>query len=260
MHLTPAIVWSCSLGFVTLTWVLFPQLRLVSGGLLLAHIPLLVWGIVDIRSRFFGPVLISRRAVTDAVALTFDDGPDPTLTPAVLDLLAERDCRATFFVVAERARAHPELVQRAHAQGHTIACHDLRHDPWSNFRVGERIVHDVLTAQDIIEEIIGRRPLLYRPPVGLLNPHVLPAIRRLGMHCVGWSTRAGEAGNRRPARIARIPELVAPGAVVLLHDALPVAAHRGLVLSSLAALLDRVREHKLQTLTIDTYFAVPAYA
>ncbi|MBD3243659.1 MAG: polysaccharide deacetylase family protein [Chitinivibrionales bacterium] len=260
MHLTPALLWSCSLGFVTLIWVLFPPLRLLSSGLLIAHVPLLAWGIADIRSRFFGPVLISRRAVTDAIALTFDDGPDPALTPRVLDLLAEHGCRATFFVIAARAREHPELVKRAFDEGHTIACHDLRHDPWSNFRLGDRIVYDVRTAQDIIEEIIGQRPLLYRPPVGMMNPHVLPAIRRLDMQCVGWSRRAGDAGNRRAARIARIPTLAVPGAVVLLHDTLPIAAHRELVIENFRALLERVREQGLRTLTVDTYFAVPAYA
>ncbi len=260
MHLTPAVIWSLSLCFVTLIWILFPPLRLLSGGLLLAHIPLLAWGIADIRSRFFGPVLIRRRAVTDGIALTFDDGPDPALTPDILDMLAEYGFRATFFLIAQRARRHPELVRRAFDQGHTIACHDLHHDPLSNFRLGDRIEHDVRTAQDIIEEIIGRRPLLYRPPVGLLNPHVLPAIRRLDMQCVGWSKRVGDAGNRRLSRVARIPELAVPGAVVLLHDTLPVAAHHDPALRGLRTLFDRVRERGLRTLTVDTYFAVPAYA
>lgn len=260
MRLTPSLIWCISLGFVALLWILFPVYRWASALVLAAQAAVLVWGVFDIRSQFFGSVPCSRPRERQALALTFDDGPDPALTATVLDLLKRYGYHATFFVVAETAAKFPDLVRRAADEGHTIACHDLHHSPWSNFRMGDTIVHEVGRAQEIIAGIIGRKPLLYRPPVGLMNPHVLPALRRLEMRCIGWSRRAGEAGNRRLERIERIASLAGPGEVILLHDTLPVREHREAFLKALRALLEDIKSHALEPQTIDTFFGIPAYA
>lgn len=259
MRLTPAHAWACSLGLFFTLWAAIPDRRMLLGALLALHAPVLAWGIADIRGQFFGKVYTRNRRRTASVALTFDDGPDPELTPAVLDLLGEFGCPATFFVVGDRARRYPSLVRRTFDEGHTVGCHDLNHTPLDNFRRAGALRADLSAARSIIDSVIGRTPLLYRPPVGLLNPHVHPVLADLGMRCVGWSRRAGDGGNRWLRGLERIPGLAAPGEVVMLHDALPVSRNRELFLKRLKELLHCIADRKLQAETVDTFFSLPAY-
>jgi peptidoglycan/xylan/chitin deacetylase (PgdA/CDA1 family) len=256
---TPAHWWSCSLGLSALVWGAFPAHRGWLSLPLLAHVPWLAWGIADIRSQFFGRVHCSGSSAAGQVALTFDDGPDESATPDVLDMLGEFGCPATFFVVASRAARHPDLVRRASGLGHTIACHDLHHAWNSNFRRGARLRRDLAEAQSTIGDIIGRKPLLYRPPVGLLNPHLLPALARTGMHCVGWSRSARDGGNRVPFALDRIPRLAGPGEVVLLHDCLPRPTLHARFTRNLRLLLERLKRDGLVATTVDHLLSLPAY-
>jgi peptidoglycan-N-acetylglucosamine deacetylase len=261
MRITPATVWACLLGLSALLWFVANEYRVALGVILTAHVPVLIWGIWNIRSQFFGEVLCGRPDAGSMVALTFDDGPDPALTPAVLDILKEFGYQATFFVIAQAARRHPAIVREIAAEGHVVASHDLTHTPLGNFRRGAHMTRELEQARDIISEVAGAAPLLYRPPVGLLNPHVHPALQRLGMRCIGWNTSAHDWGNRRRMGIKKIPHLARPGAVILLHDRAPAnPEYRELFLRNLRALFESIRAQDLEPVTIDRFFEVPAYA
>ncbi len=257
MHLTPAHAWSVTLGLTGAAWCFVPELRLLAGATLGIHAAVLAWGVTGIRSGFFGHVFCRGPRNTRDVALTFDDGPDPELTPAVLDLLEEFGAKATFFVVARRAEMYPELVQRMISEGHQIGCHDLEHSPWANFRFGRRMRQDIALARDIIGQITGRPPAWYRPPSGLMNPHVLPSLQALGMCCAGWSRRAVDFGNRSMRSFRRIPRLAEPGAVVLLHDIAPDRQHAEVFLAALRELLNRMRDDGLQCVRVEDIARAP---
>lgn len=260
MHLTPSTWWAWSFGGVFLVWLFFPGFRIPLSAVLVVQAGILVWGIAAIQSQFFGPVLCRNPSRPQAIALTFDDGPDPSLTPDVLDLLEKHRVKATFFVVAKRVKTHPEIVLRAWRAGHVIACHDLNHSVFSNFRSGNLLITQLGLAQSMIQSVINARPLLYRPPMGLLNPHILPAIAEFGMRCIGWSKSAGDGGNRRKKAIGLIGSLAAGGEVVLLHDILPKPALKGLYLENLRLLLESCAEKQLAIETIDRFFEVPPYS
>ena len=186
--------------------------------LVLLVLALVTWGVVSIRSPYFGRALLAGSA-PDAVALTFDDGPDPASTPALLDLLKSRGARATFFVVGERVRAHPELVRRCHAEGHELGNHSHSHSPWLNFRLRRGMQRELAACQDAIETTTGRRPRSYRPPVGLRNPSVHPACAALGLRVIGWQVRSFDRSRRAPeAVVERVLHQVRPGGIILLHD------------------------------------------
>jgi peptidoglycan/xylan/chitin deacetylase (PgdA/CDA1 family) len=186
--------------------------------LVLLVFALVTWGVVSIRSPYFGRALLGGSS-RDSVALTFDDGPDPVCTPALLDLLKSRGVRATFFVVGERVRAHPELVRRCQAEGHELGNHSHSHSPWLNFRLRRGMQLEIAACQDAIEATTGRRPRWYRPPVGLRNPAVHPACAALGLRVVGWQVRSLDKSGRAPDAIAeRVLRHVRPGGIVLLHD------------------------------------------
>lgn len=212
--------WYLSFTASILGTLIFSRFRQVFIIISALHIPFFIWGISSIRSGFFCPVKYKcddpRR-----LALTFDDGPDPAVTPKILDLLDRYNLKATFFVIGKKATQYPQLVKNAFDRGHSIASHDLTHSYFSNFRLGKQMTKEILESQRIIESIIGKKPHLYRPPVGLTNPHLFKVLNSLGMTCIGWNCRVRDSGNKQVSRFSKFPSLAVAGSVVLLHDCAP---------------------------------------
>ena len=154
------------------------------------------------------------------VALTFDDGPHPEGTPAVLELLARADIKATFFLVGEQVERRPALAAEIAGQGHLIAVHGYRHRPQPAM-TKKAVQQDVGRAVDAIESATQTRPEWHRPPYGLYSAAGLSAVRSQALRPLLWS-RWGKDWRRftTPARIAsRATANVRPGDVILLHDA-----------------------------------------
>lgn len=172
-------------------------------------------------SGFFLPVVSRGSGDRRAVALTFDDGPDPITTPALLKLLRDRRAVATFFVTGERVARHPELVAAMAAGGHGIGNHSFRHDPLGAFRGVRTMAAEVDATQRALKSI-GVEPFAYRPPMGITTPRLRRALAGSGMFVVNFSRRAWDGGNRRIGRLSgRILKRVRPGDIVLLHERLP---------------------------------------
>jgi peptidoglycan-N-acetylglucosamine deacetylase len=154
------------------------------------------------------------------VALTFDDGPHPEGTPAVLDVLARAGATATFFVIGEQVRRRPELVARAAAAGHAIALHGDRHRLQLRLSAAA-VAEDVARGVAAIEDATGVTPAWHRPPFGIYSPPGLRAARAAGLAPLLWS-RWGKDWRKltTPDRIAaRAMRGVIAGDVILLHDA-----------------------------------------
>jgi peptidoglycan/xylan/chitin deacetylase (PgdA/CDA1 family) len=172
-------------------------------------------------SGFFLPVVSRGSGDRRAVALTFDDGPDPITTPALLKLLRERRAVATFFVTGERAARHPELLAAMVADGHGIGNHSFRHDPLGAFRSANTLAAEIDATQRALKPL-GVEPLAYRPPMGITTPRLRRALAGSEMFVVNFSRRAWDGGNRRIGNLAgRILKRVQPGDIVLLHERLP---------------------------------------
>jgi peptidoglycan-N-acetylglucosamine deacetylase len=168
------------------------------------------------------PLLGVRDRIDDAAAvgLTFDDGPHPQGTPAVLEILRAADARATFFLAGEQVEARPALAAEIVAAGQDVAVHCRRHRnllrlaPW-------QVTEDLRRAEAAIADASGREPGLYRPPYGVLNAAALRFARARGWTPLLW-TRWGRDWERRatPASItAKLTDGVRGGDVLLLHDA-----------------------------------------
>ena len=180
------------------------------------------------------------------VALTYDDGPDPERTPEVLDALAEYGVRATFFLLAERARRHPDVVARLVADGHEIGLHGDDHARLSALPAREA-VRRVKAARAALEDVAGRPVALYRPAYGAQTLGMLVGTRALGLDVVLWSAWARDWEPGTPEQAAhRAAEGVHPGAVVLLHDASAEAdpGERPDPARTTALLLDRLAEER----------------
>jgi peptidoglycan-N-acetylglucosamine deacetylase len=156
--------------------------------------------------------------MTEPVYLTFDDGPDRNWTPQILDLLAETDMHATFFVIASRAQLEPDLVRRIIDEGHVIGNHSYSHrHPWfMTSRTARAEVRDGATA---LEDMLGYAPRLFRPPHGRHRECMTDEARRQGEHVVLWNVSAIDWGVLGTAtRIGRRLSQTGANDVVLMHD------------------------------------------
>jgi peptidoglycan/xylan/chitin deacetylase (PgdA/CDA1 family) len=154
-----------------------------------------------------------------AVALTFDDGPHPQGTPAVLEALARLGARATFFLTGEQVRRYPALAREIVTRGHAVGVHGHRH-LLLTVRAPRVSSADLRLALDVIVNATDSAPQLYRPPYGVANPAVLLAARRTGLRPVLWA-RWGRDWERRatPTSIAaNVTRDLHGGEILLLHD------------------------------------------
>jgi len=151
------------------------------------------------------------------VALTFDDGPDPDATPAVLDALDASQARATFFLVGEQVLQHPDLAREVAGRGHELALHGFRHEEHDD--LGDEAWHDLRRGLAIVDEATGVRPRRFRPPYGRFSEVSYGACRELGLEPVYWSAWGGDWEAVPPERIADLATRdLEDGAILALHD------------------------------------------
>ena len=173
------------------------------------------------RSRFYLPVISRGTTGENAVAITFDDGPDPLTTPHLLTLLEKYQINATFFMTGEKAARHPELVEQLVSGGHLVGNHSYNHSYGVLFRAVRSIVEDIQAAQGVFNNL-GIKPLAYRPPAGLTSPGLKSALIKTGLYAVNFSCRALDGGNRRIGNMAgKILNRLQPDDIILLHDLRP---------------------------------------
>ncbi|MEM1203868.1 MAG: polysaccharide deacetylase family protein [Acidobacteriota bacterium] len=193
------------------------------------------------RSHWLGPNLTRLPGDDPAVALTFDDGPDPEVTPRVLDLLEAADLRASFFVIGRRAERHPRLVADIASRGHRIENHTHRHAPAFAFGGPRSMGEDIGRAQRLVTEITGRPPAYFRAPAGMRNPLLEPVLAGLGLHLASWTRRGFDTIDRSPQRIlSRLTKGLRAGDILLLHDTVQRRRGNPPVLDVLPPLLDRI--------------------
>jgi len=171
-------------------------------------------------SNVFYPTITHGPRVGKRVALTFDDGPDPEITPQVLDVLAQNGARATFFVIGKSLAAQIQLGRRMLDEGHVIGNHSWQHSRWQNFRQFAWHLREIGQCDKAIATLAsGQRPRLYRPPVGLKTPELARAVWVHGLTLVAWSLHSHDTWLRDPERIAhRVLTKIHGGDIVLLHD------------------------------------------
>jgi len=223
-----------------------------------------VYGAVHPRSQLFGGT-ICRSSSREKLAITFDDGPNPAITPKLLDLLDAHNARATFFLIGRFARECPDLVRETIARGHLVANHTQTHPNlfWSS---PLRIRAEMEQCRDAIAEITGAAPAWFRPPYGFRNPWVISSAQALGMRTVMWTLIPGDW---RPRPTDWLIRRMAPigsrsrggGDILCLHD----GGHRGLnadrthTLAALQHWLPRWRDAGLQFVTIEQAVGAPAF-
>lgn len=162
---------------------------------------------------------VTRLSTPDrAVALTFDDGPNPDATPAILDALAERGVKATFFILGRHAERWPTLVKRVASEGHEIGNHGYHHQKL-HLKSPSYVRADLTLGAEMITRASGVRPRFFRAPHGFRSPWVSPIASSMGQRTVGWSLGVWDSDRPGVDAIARrTVDGANPGSILLLHD------------------------------------------
>ena len=204
------------------------------------------YSVLYCNSQIFAPVT-SRIPTAGSVALTFDDGPSPQFTPAILDILDRFSAKATFFLIGVNVRAEEQLAREIVVRGHAVGNHTLNHHHTGILHGVGYWQQQLARTQDIILAATGKLPALFRSPMGLKTPAQARAVRALGLHYIAWQQRGFDTLSIPPATIAKyINRRIRPGNIITLHDGLePARIHLSqrqtiaalpLILSHLAAL------------------------
>ena len=215
------------------------------------------------RSQVFGPTLFRLPGPPGRVALTFDDGPDPAVTPAVLDLLAAAGATASFFCIGERARRHPTIIRQIVTGGHLVENHSLTH-PYMFACYGlAALRREVATTQAILADITGRVPCWFRSPMGFRSPLLEPVLRGAGLQPAAWTRRGYDTHCADPDLVLRrLLRQTRGGDVLMLHDghAARTADGTPVVLKVLPGLLRALAERGLSAVALPAATAASAGA
>jgi len=239
-------------GLVALAPTLWPW---ALGGLVADHALLTAAGLWP-RSTLLGSNwtrLPAAARMRGEVALTIDDGPDPEVTPRVLDVLDQFSACATFFCIGTRVAAHPTLAREIVHRGHTLENHSDSHRHRFSVLGPAAMRAEIATAQARITEVVGSAPEFFRAPAGLRNPFLDPILARLGLQLASWTRRGFDTVAASPELVfARLRRELAAGDILLLHDghAARTAAGSAVILDVLPALLGELRRENLRPVTL----------
>jgi peptidoglycan/xylan/chitin deacetylase (PgdA/CDA1 family) len=183
------------------------------------YVYLLVMGSVKICSGFYTEVICHGGTQEKKVALTFDDGPDETFTPRILEILAKHQVKATFFVIGSRAENQESILRQVVSAGHTIGNHSYSHAFLFDLFGKKKMEQDLQKADEVIMQVTGEKPALFRPPYGVTTPVVAKVIKKMGYRAVGWSVRSLDTVLKDKEKILeRIKDRLHHGVVILMHD------------------------------------------
>jgi peptidoglycan-N-acetylglucosamine deacetylase len=242
-------------GSIAVAWF-YPSLRLWMVGIIMAdHAILTIAGLIP-RSTLLGPNItrLPREAAQRGeVAITIDDGPEPEVTPQVLDILDRYRAKATFFCIGQVAAQHPELCREIVRRGHAIENHSMSHNWYFSLLGPWRIHREVSDAQAVLTGITGQAPRFFRATAGLRNPALDPVLAHNELRLCSWNkrgfdTRVGDAD----AVFASLTQDLKAGDILLLHDgsAAQTAEGKAVILDVLPRLLDKLAQANLHSVTL----------
>jgi len=189
--------------------------------LAILYIVINIVGSANIQFNYFFSSYCRSATTKKEIAITFDDGPHPEVTLKLISLLNSHNVKATFFCIGKNASEHHNIISEMVNNEHLVGNHSYNHSNVFNLRSSKNMQKEILETNHIITSIIGKSPILFRPPFGVANPMLSRAISRTNMVSVGWSLRSFDTVKEPEAVIAKLMANTKPGDVVLFHDTNP---------------------------------------
>lgn len=186
------------------------------------------------------PKIYNHLPITEQkVALTFDDGPDPTNTIKVLDVLKAKEIKACFFILGENIKGNEAIIKRIYAEGHDIGLHSYTHPNFHKMKY-EAIKSEITQNQDDLSAIIGYKPDLIRPPYGIITNDFLHVAQEMKLRIFTWSNDSEDWRTRNdPTTIVNnVFVKLKPGGIILMHDK---TANKANSIKALPRIIDRLK-------------------
>ena len=257
---TPILLFSTGLHvFCAVVTILNPALwPWTLGAALVNHLLIFALVVMWPGSRLLGPNM--RRLPTAAarrreVALTFDDGPDPVVTPQVLDLLDQYGAKASFFCIGNKVIAYPELTREIIRRGHSVENHTNSHPHAFPFFSPKALQQEIDSAQTAILATTGVAPIFFRAPMGFRNPFLAPMVERAGLCYTNWTRRGYDTFAKSAEPVwQRLQRGLAAGDILLLHDGRSLLPHNEapIILEVLPRLLEHLQTLNLKSVALPT--------
>ncbi len=187
------------------------------------------------------------------VALTFDDGPDPEITPQILKILKAEKIKATFFVLGQKVQTYPQIAKQIVADGHQIANHSFAHQWFAGFKFGKSINEDFIKTQTIIKDLTGQSPKLIRTPHGFASTWFLKSIKQKGLTPVFWNLDSGDWISKATGQkvIDQVIKNVKPGSIILMHDGQDFKiGHQKQTAEALPQIIDKLKSRGFEFKTV----------
>ena len=195
-------------------WALLTVVGIAAAG----YLVLFALGICTLKLNYFTRSFHRGSKSGNRVALTFDDGPDPSGTVKLLGVLSRHHVIAAFFVIGRKAEEHPDLLRKIDEHGHVIGNHFYSHARYTNFFTGGSLEREIASTQRAVERAVGKVPNYLRPPVGLTNPHFPGVLKRQKLSMIGWDVRPYDTCAEAGVVIERVVRKIRSGSVILLHE------------------------------------------
>lgn len=197
-------------------------------------------------------VVLNGKNDKKVVALTFDDGPDDSVTPQVLDELKRQGIKATFFFVGERVKLYKKIVLRAHKEGHLVLGHSWSHPLFSKLS-SVQVQSEILRTEEFLDKLIGKRPRIFRPPYGDISAHI-PLVKKLGYKAILWSldTLDWLSATNQDQIVKTVDEHVRPGEIILMH----ASTNKRQSAQALSKIIKVIRDKKYSCVRVDELLGI----
>jgi peptidoglycan/xylan/chitin deacetylase (PgdA/CDA1 family) len=211
--------------------------------------------VLSLSQQFPGEIIYKGNSHLKRVALTFDDGPDNYYTPRILDILSAKGVPGTFFMVGKEAKRFPDMVRRIVAEGNAIGNHSWDHPKlWT--LTNEQVTQEIVSTENEIQRITGRRSDLFRPPYGRITPAEVVLIQNLGYRIIDWSVDTLDwKGTPAPTILQLVNKEVSPGGIILEHCLAGRQGELNGTLNALPQMIDHLRAQGYDFVTVPTLLA-----
>lgn len=215
----------CAIAFVLCGFAFWETgyVEIILAMIVVFYLASTTYGSFQINANYF--VKSIHKGNKKSIAFTFDDGPDPEITPRILAVLKVKGVKATFFVIGEKAEKYPDLVRQIDEDGHIVANHSYSHNRLIGFFSKNRLSADLVHCNEAITIALGKSPVFFRPPFGVTNPRYAKVLKDLKMQSIGWSIRSFDTRAKNKYQlIEKVISNLKRRDIVLLHDNRAVTA------------------------------------
>ncbi len=187
--------------------------------LIFIYFSIIFYGAAFIQSGLFLNAICSADRQDKKISITFDDGPDKEITPAVLAVLKEKNIKATFFIIGKNIEPNKELIKKMDDEGHLIGNHSFSHHYWFDLFSSGKMTNEIIQTNELIFQTIHKKPSMFRPPYGVTNPNVYRAVKHTGLKTIGWSIRTFDKQDKPvDETLKKITSKIKSGDIILFHD------------------------------------------